>query len=164
MLQHAAQAERGSLTDLGKLLRDVVEKQGGLTPTELAILDGATVTTAELNILDGATVTAAELNDNDISARTQAITAAGAIDLDARHVTLTTGAGYAVTLAAPTRAGITKVIECLDGTNNVTLALTNVIGGTAGTTATFNAANETLVLVSTSLKWCVIAESGVTLS
>ena len=36
-----------------------------LTTTELAILDGATVSTAELNILDGATVTTAELNSLD---------------------------------------------------------------------------------------------------
>jgi uncharacterized cupin superfamily protein len=33
-----------------------------LTSTEVAILDGATVTTAELNILDGVTATASELN------------------------------------------------------------------------------------------------------
>ena len=33
-----------------------------LTSTEVAILDGATVTTAELNILDGVTSTASELN------------------------------------------------------------------------------------------------------
>jgi 2-methylaconitate cis-trans-isomerase PrpF len=34
----------------------------GVDATEIAILDGATVTTAELNILDGVTSTAAELN------------------------------------------------------------------------------------------------------
>ena len=39
----------------------------GVSPTELAILDGATVTTAELNILDGVTATTAELNYNDIT-------------------------------------------------------------------------------------------------
>ena len=33
-----------------------------LTSTEIAILDGATVTTAELNLLDGVTSTTAELN------------------------------------------------------------------------------------------------------
>jgi hypothetical protein len=35
---------------------------GGVSQTEFAILDGATVTTAELNILDGVTATTAELN------------------------------------------------------------------------------------------------------
>ena len=34
----------------------------GVSPTELAILDGVTATTAEINILDGVTSTAAELN------------------------------------------------------------------------------------------------------
>jgi hypothetical protein len=42
-------------TDLDTLL-------GGVSQTEFAILDGATVTTAELNILDGVTADAAELN------------------------------------------------------------------------------------------------------
>jgi len=35
---------------------------GGVTQSEFAILDGATVTTTELNILDGVTATTAELN------------------------------------------------------------------------------------------------------
>ena len=35
---------------------------GGVSATEFAILDGATVTTTELNILDGVTATTAELN------------------------------------------------------------------------------------------------------
>jgi hypothetical protein len=45
-------------TDLDTLL-------GGVSQTEFAILDGATVTTAELNILDGVTATAAEINQID---------------------------------------------------------------------------------------------------
>ena len=39
----------------------------GVSPTELAILDGLTASTAELNILDGVTATTAELNYNDIT-------------------------------------------------------------------------------------------------
>ena len=50
------------------------------------------------------------------------------------------------------------------GTNNTTLALTNVQGGSAATTATFNAANETLVLSGGELKWNVLKEVGVTLA
>jgi microcystin-dependent protein len=42
-------------TDLDTLL-------GGVSNTELSILDGATVSTAELNILDGVTASTAELN------------------------------------------------------------------------------------------------------
>ncbi len=115
------------------------------------------------------TATAAELNDNDISARTQAITEAGAIDLDARHATLAGPAEagtYAVTLAAPARAGITKIIEMTSGAadKTVTLALTEVVGGSAAATATFDAAGEILVLVSAGAKWVVLKEVGVTLT
>ena len=99
---------------------------------------------------------------------TQSITEAGAIDLDARHVKITGPATstYAVTLAAPRRAGQIMVIEMIatTSTNAVTLALTNVSGGSAATTATFNAANETLTLVSANAKWIVLDEFGVTLA
>ena len=46
----------------------------------------------------------------------------------------------------------------------VTLALTNVVGGSAATTATFNAAGEILTLVSAGAKWIVLDELGVTLA
>lgn len=100
----------------------------------------------------------------------QALTAAGAIDLAATYVSLTgpSSSTYAVTLAAPTadEYGQVKVIEMIatTSTNAVTLALTNVVGGSAATTATFNAADETLVLVGTAAGWCVLKESGVTLA
>lgn len=98
----------------------------------------------------------------------QTITAAGAISLDSNHVKLigpATGT-YAITLAAPSRGGQVLVIEmtATTGTNTVTLALTNVIGGTFGTSATWDAAAETLVLVSNSTKWVVLKEQGVTLA
>ncbi len=113
-------------------------------------------------------LTSTEVADLDKSARVQSITAAGAIDLDAQHVRITGPASstYAVTLAVPTRAGITRVIEMVatTSTNAVTLALTNVVGGTAATSASFNAVNENLVLVSSGLKWVVVGEAGVTLT
>lgn len=127
-----------------------------------------TATAEELNVLDGITASTSELNDNDISARTQVITAAGAINLDARYVSITgpTSSTYAVTLAAPTRPGIVKVIEMVatTSTNAVTLALTNVIGGTASSSASFDAAREILILVSAGDRWVVIKQQGVTLS
>lgn len=96
---------------------------------------------------------------------TQAITAAGAIDLDAAYVGIAGGTGFAVTLAAPTRSGLVKVIKLESITSGeVTLALTNVYGGTATTSASFDAANETLVLVSAGAKWLVLKEQGVTLA
>jgi len=104
----------------------------------------------------------------DIIGGVQEITAAGAISIDACHVKITGPATstYAVTLAAPSRGGQVMVIEMTGttSTNAVTLALTNVVGGTAATTATFNAAGEILTLISASSKWVVLDEFGVTLA
>lgn len=98
----------------------------------------------------------------------QAITEAGAISLDANHVDITGPASstYAVTLAAPSRPGQTLVVEMsgTTSTNAVTLALTNVVGGSQSSTATFNAAGEILTLISGTVKWIVLDEIGVTLS
>lgn len=98
----------------------------------------------------------------------QTITAATAINVDANYVGITgpaTGT-YAVTLGTPNREGQILVIEMISttSTNAVTLALTNVVGGSAASSASFNAANETLTLVSISNKWVVLDEHGVTLS
>jgi hypothetical protein len=145
-----------------------VHCQAGSLSYGVATFAQVTADPAEINLLDGVTATTAELNDLDLSARTQAIAAAGAIDLDARHVKITGPASgtYTVTLAAPTRASIVKVVEMVatTGTNAVTLALTNVVGGSAGSSASFNAVGETLVLVSANGAWVVLAEVGVTLS
>ena len=119
--------------------------------------------------LDDVTATAAEINGVcDVSAKTQAITAAGAITVDGSidRVTLAGGA-YAITLAAPSAAmrGRMLTIEYIGGdTDEVTLALTNVQGGSQATSAAFNADNETLILVGGLAKWNVIKEVGVTLS
>ena len=101
-----------------------------------------------------------------LSGAVQTITAAGAISLDANHVKLTGPASgtYAITLAAPSRGGQLLVIEMVSttSTNSVTLAATNIIGQSSGTGATFDAAAETLTLVSNSTKWIVLDEIGVT--
>ncbi len=101
--------------------------------------------------------------------QTQAIVAAGAITVDGtvNRVTLTNAINGAVTLAAPSAAmyGKTLTIEYIGaGTNNTTLALTNVQGQSAGTGATFNAAGETLILVGGATKWNVVTEVGVTMA
>ena len=58
------------LTELSTMAQGTAQKLADLTGTEVAILDGATVTTAELNKLDGCTSSTAELNllDGDTSA------------------------------------------------------------------------------------------------
>ena len=93
----------------------------------------------------------------------------GAITVDGtkNRITVTDAVNGAITLAAPSAAmlGKTLVIEYIGaGTQATTLALTNVQGGSAATTASFNAANETLVLIGGELKWTVLKEVGVTLS
>lgn len=119
------------------------------------------------------TATAAEINELDLSANTEAITAAGEISITKTLTTITGPATstYAVTLAAPTKAGIHKIITmtATTDTNAVTLALTNCTGGTAASSASFNAAAETLILLSvpvsaSAFKWAVLKEIGVTLS
>jgi len=113
--------------------------------------------------ITGGTVTGATL-----AGAVQTIAAAGDISLDTNHAKISgpDSGTYEVTLAAPSRGGQVLVIEmtATTSTNAVTLALTNVVGGTAGTSASFNAAGETLVLVSNSTKWVVLKEQGVTLS
>jgi hypothetical protein len=44
------------------------------------------------------------------------------------------------------------------------MALTNVVGGTAATSASFDAVDEMLVLVAGVNKWTVVGQAGVTLS
>ena len=58
---------------------------GGVSQTEFAILDGATVTTAELNVLDGITATTSELNFVD------GVTSAIQTQLDAKLSTASLG-------------------------------------------------------------------------
>ncbi len=112
----------------------------------------------------------AQMGTNLSTLATQAITTAGTaitVDGTVNRVTLTNAINGAVTLAAPSAAMIGQilVIEYIGaGTNATTIALTNVQGGSAATTASFNAANETLILVGGLLKWNVIKEVGVTLS
>lgn len=113
--------------------------------------------------------------EGGLSFISESISSAGGLTLDnGSHIlSNSSGASYAVTLAAPTSAhlGITKTISMAagDGTNTVTLALTNVVGGSAATTATFDAGGETLVLQAiqtgaSSYAWLVLNEYGVTLS
>ena len=113
------------------------------------------------------TATAAEINELAVSAETETITVAGAVAVDKKITNLdATSGAYAVTLAAPAAGSIgqTKVIQMTVAGNAITMALTNVQGGTAGTSASFDAVDETLVLVAGTNKWTVTAEVGVTLS
>lgn len=109
--------------------------------------------------------TTAQVSVGDVQSLTGA--AAIAVDGSVSVASIDSGGAYAITLAAPSAAmrGKTLVIEYSQGaTDAVTLALTNVQGGSAATSASFNADNETLILVGGESKWNVIKEVGVTLT
>ncbi|MEK9809479.1 MAG: hypothetical protein VW362_03460 [Candidatus Nanopelagicales bacterium] len=121
--------------------------------------------------IDSVNATATEVNNIcDRSAAVQAIAVAGAITVDGSIDTVEitgSGGGYAITLAAPSAAmeGRTLTLNYVGGdTDAVTLALTNVQGGSAATTASFNATDETLILVGGKNKWNVVKEIGVSLT
>jgi hypothetical protein len=136
--------------------------------TSYLVQSTAALTVAEADILDGATVTTAEVNKLDVSAETETgIAASGTVSASLAITQLDSNAGAgAITLAAPDASmlGKVKVIEMTVAGNALTMALTEVQGGSAATTASFDAVGETLTLVAGTLKWNVIGESGVTLS
>lgn len=112
--------------------------------------------------------TAAELNVRcDDSAMEETVSAAGALSLTTALSKLSLSGAGAVTLAAPSKPGFIKIIRMDADNGDVTLALTNVVGGSAATTCTFNDVNDRLVLVSDSAasgKWIVLKESGVAMA
>ena len=166
-----------------------------LTETELTALDGitpgtaaaskavvlgaakeiATITTATITNLTttaltlGATAldaTAAEINTRcDDSAMVDTRADAGAISVTTAYTEVTTTGAAAITLAVPTKPAFIKVIKMTTDGGDATLASTNIVGQSSGTTSiTFNDVGDTLVLVSDTVsgKWVVLKEYGVT--
>lgn len=115
----------------------------------------------------GLNATASELNQfNDVSAYQETIEAAGALSVTKRYSKLAVATGGAVTLAAPAASmlGQVKVIEMTTDDGDVTLALTNVVGQSSGTGATFNSVGDALVLIAAFDKWIVLKEYGIALA
>lgn len=111
--------------------------------------------------------TATELNQfNDVSGYQESIIAAGALSVTKKYSGLAVVGGGAVTLAAPSASmlGQLKMVEMITDDGDVTLLLTNVVGQSSGTTATFDTAGDKLVLLAAFDKWVVLKELGVTLS
>lgn len=132
-----------------------------LTGTAASLTAGAATT------LTGLGSSVAELDRfNDVSVYIETIIAAGAIAVDKKVSYLALVGAGAVTLAVPdgTMLGQVKVVEMTVDNGDVTLALTNVVGQSSGTTATFGDVGDKLVLVAGLDKWVVIAEVGVALA
>lgn len=115
----------------------------------------------------GLTATPTELNQlNDASTYQETIAAAGALSVTKVVSKLALSGAGAVTLAVPDASmlGQQKMIEMTVDNGDVTLALTNIEGGTAATTATFSAVGQKLILLGGVSKWTVIKEMGVVLT
>jgi len=94
--------------------------------------------------------------DSAVVTANQALSPSGCSALDS-----SAGAITACTLAVPQQAGIIKVLlQVGTGTNNVVVTSLFVTGTTATTTATMNAAGESLILVSTGTNWQILLNSG----
>jgi hypothetical protein len=76
------------------------------------------------------------------------------------------GASYNMTLAAPDPSmyGRIKVIQMTADDGDVLVPLTNCVGQSSGTGATFNSVGDTLILVGAVGFWVVIKEVGVVLA
>lgn len=103
----------------------------------------------------------------DASASADTRTGAGAISIDKAYTSLVTTAADALTLAAPGASSIPriKVIHMTTDGGDGTLASTNIVGQSAGTTSiTFNDVGDYLVLAAIPglNKWAVVKEGGVT--
>jgi hypothetical protein len=123
--------------------------------------------TAGVQTLTGLGSTFTELDQlNDVSAYQETVIAAGAMSVTKVVTKLAVVSGGAVTLAAPsaTMYGQQKVIEMTTDDGDVTFALTNVVGQSSGTTATFNSVGDALVLVGLFDKWLVVKEFGIALA
>jgi hypothetical protein len=117
----------------------------GVSPTEIAVLDGITASTAELNILDGVTATAAEINILDgVTATTAELnlvdgSSAGTIVNNKAVVYSAAGQVNATQLALGGTA-ITSTaaeINILDGVT-ATAAEINILDGVTATAAELN--------------------------
>ena len=111
-----------------------------LTSTELAILDGATVSTAELNLLDGATVTTTELNLLDgVTSTTTELNLLDGVTSSTAELNILDGV-TATTAELNILDGVTATaaeLNILDGVTSSTAEI-NLLDGVTATTAELN--------------------------
>ncbi len=127
-----AQASATDLTNLSSCQTGGSAALAALTSTEIAILDGATVSTAELNILDGVTSTAAELNILDGVTSTAA-------ELNILDGVTSTTAELNILDGVTSTA---SELNILDGVTATTAEINLIDGGTSATSTTLAAADR----------------------
>lgn len=131
---------------------------GDVTSTAMA------TTVALVGGASAAIVKAASAGKFDVATAANIETSAangGALSVSKVYSLITSAGAETRTLAAPSVAGQLKIIEMGTYVGDVTLSLANVVGGSAGTTATFGAEGQSLVLISLAAKWLVIGNTAV---
>jgi len=127
-----AQASATDLTNLSSCQSGGSAALAALTSTEIAILDGATVSTAELNILDGVTATASELNILDgVTATASELNILDGVTSTTSELNILDG----VTSTA-------SELNILDGVTATTAEINLIDGGTSATSTTLAAADR----------------------
>lgn len=151
-----------------------IKASDGTTTSDIQVLNvpsGAIDPNGEIDLSSiaafGVESTAAEIDRfNDVSGYQETILAAGALSVTKVVSKLAVVGGGAVTLAVPSTGmyGQLKTIEMTTDDGDVTLALTNVVGQSSGTTATFNSVGDALVVLALFDKWVVVKEYGIALA
>jgi len=127
-----AQASATDLTNLSSCQSGGSAALAALTSTEIAILDGATVSTAELNILDGVTATASELNILDgVTATASELNIMDGVTATTSELNILDG----VTSTA-------SELNILDGVTATTSEINLIDGGTSASATTLAAADR----------------------
>ena len=127
-----AQASATDLTNLSSCQSGGSAALAALTSTEIAILDGATVSTAELNILDGVTATASELNILDgVTATASELNILDGVTATTSELNILDG----VTSTA-------SELNILDGVTATTAEINLIDGGTSASATTLAAADR----------------------
>ena len=143
-----AQASATDLTNLSSCQTGGSAALAALTSTEIAILDGATVSTAELNILDGVTSTAAELNILDGVTSTAA-------ELNILDGVTSTTAELNILDGVTSTA---SELNILDGVTATTTEINLIDGGTSATSTTLAAADRFICNDSGTMKQVALSD------
>ena len=122
------------LTELATMSSGTASALADLTGTEVAILDGATVSTSELNILDGVTATASELNVLDgITSSTSELNILDGVTATANEINLLDGV-TATTAEINFVDGVTSAIQTqLNNKQTLNAKLTELATMSTGT-------------------------------